>query len=185
MTIRIDGQMNKREIKRSRDVEIMSVSKRFFILLILSVSTAPIFASEALAVDGENVVVSAIDRAEIAMVSAYEAVLDAEQAGANASGLLARLNVAGEYLADAHIWYELGDYDNATHFANLCYDIGEDVRNEAFKLKNEAHGLWVSDLWMTITISIIGVVSVVFLSFLGWRTFKRHYHKRVLIFSLL
>jgi len=158
----------------------MSVSKFFLVLLVLSVFAALIFASGVPEARSENVVSSAIDRAEASMASAYEAVLDAEQAGANVSGLLARLNVAGEYLANAHMSYRLGDFENATRFANLCYDVGEEVRNEAYELKNEAYGLWITDLVVRMTGSIIGVVVIVFLSFLVWRAFKRRYHKRIL-----
>lgn len=180
MTIWIDAQINLCEIKKLRDVDVMSVSKLFFVLLILSASAAPIFVCEAFGADGEDVAASAIDRAEEAVVSAYDAVLDVEQAGANVSGLVARLNVGGEYLANAHILYELGDYDNATSFANLCYGVGEEVRNEAVELKNEAYGLWVNDLVVRMTGSMIGVVVIVFLSFFGWRAFKRRYRKRIL-----
>jgi len=172
--------MKKFGIKGLHDVDIMSVSKLFLLLLILFVFAAPIFVSGAFAAYSENTAASAIDKAEAAVVSAYEAVLGAEQAGANVSGLLARLNVAGEYLANGHIWHGLGDFENATRFANLCYDIGEEVRNEAVELKNEAHGLWVWNLWVRMTISMVGVVSVVFLSFLVWRSFKRRYQRRVL-----
>jgi len=172
--------MKKFAIKGLHDVDIMSVLKLFIVLLILSVFAAPIFVSGTFAAYSENTAASAIDMAEAAMVSAYEAVLGAEQAGANVSGLLARLNVAGEYLANAHIWHGLGDFENATRFANLCYDIGEEVRNEAVELKNEAHGLWVLDLLLRMTMSIVGVICVVFLSFLVWGAFKRRYYKRVL-----
>jgi len=176
----IGVQISACEIKSLRNVSIMSVSKLFFVLLILSVSATPIFASEVLKVNGENVVVAAIDRAEAAMVSAYEAVLDAEQAGANVSGLLSRLNVAGEYLANAHILYRSGDFGNATRFANLCYDVGEEVRNEAHELENEAYGVWVTDLVVRMSVSMVGVVVIVFLSFVVWHAFKRRYHKRIL-----
>ena len=172
--------MKNCEIKRLGDVDIMSVSKLFLVLLILSAFAAPVFVSEAFAVDSKDVAVSAVDRAEVAVVSAYEAVLDAEEAGADVSGLLVRLNVAGEYLASARVWYELGDFDNATRFADLCYDVGEEVRSEAVELKNEAHGLWVTGLFVRMTVSIFGVVFVVFLSFMVWRAFKRRYRKRVL-----
>ena len=158
----------------------MSVSKLFFVLLVLSVFAASICVSGSLAAYGENTAASAIDRAEASMVSAYETVLDAEQAGANVSGLLARLDVGGEYLGDAHIWYGLGDFGNATRFANFCYDVGEKVRNEAVELRNEARGVWVTGLVVRMTGSIIGVVVIVFLSFLVWRVFKRRYKRRVL-----
>lgn len=161
-------------------MEVMSVSKLFSVLLIFSAFAASVIMSEASGAYGEDVVALAVEEAEAAVVSAYEAVLDAEQAGAKVSGLLARLNVAGEYLSDAHIQHRLGDFENATYFANLCDETAEEVRNEANELKNEAHGLRVTDLVVRMTGSIIGVVIIVFLSFLVWRAFRRRYHKRVL-----
>jgi len=161
-------------------VNVMSVSKLFFVLLFLFVFAAPVLVSEAFGAYGEDVAASAVDRAEVAVVSAYEAVLGAEQAGADVTDLLARLNVAGEYLANAHVLYSLGDFENATRFANLCYDVGEEVRNEAVELKNEAHELWVTNLIVRMNLSIISVVIIVFLSFLGWHVFKRRYHRRIL-----
>jgi len=158
---------------------VKSASK-LLVLLIVLISSTSIFMSKASASNLEDTATASIETAENALVSAYQAVLEAEQAGANVSGLLARLNVAGGYLANAHIWYELGDFDNATRFANLSYDVEEEVRNEAYELKNEAHGLWVSDLWLRMTISIVGVICVVFLGFLAWGAFKRRYHKRIL-----
>lgn len=158
----------------------MSFSKPLFVLLVLLVLSVPFFSSEAFEVHGEEVVTSDIESAEDAMISAYEAVSDAEHAGANASGLLARLNVAGEYLANAHIWYCLGDFDSATRFANLCYDVAEEVRNEAYELENETYGLRVTSLVVRTTGSMIAVIIIVFLSFFGWRVFKRRYQKRVL-----
>jgi hypothetical protein len=172
--------MNEYEIKRVFEWISISVSKMFFILLILFVFAAPIFVSEAFAVYNENTAAPAIGGAEAVMVSAYKAVLDAEHAGANVSGLLARLNVAGEYLANAHALYRSGDFGNATRFANLCYDVGEKVRSEAVDLKNQAYSLGVTDLVVRMAVSLIGVIVIVFLSFLVWGVFKRSYQKRVL-----
>ena len=172
--------MKNCEIKRLSDVDIVSVSKLFLVLLFLFVFAVPVFVCEGFAVDGEDVAASAIDRAEAAVVSAYDAVLGAEQVGANVSGLLAQLNVAGEYLASSHVWFGLGDYGNATSFADLCYDVGEEVRGDAVGLRSEASELLVRDLWLKLIFSVVGVVCVVFLSFFVWRAFKRRYRKRVL-----
>ena len=180
MAIWVGVRMSVCETKRLSDVSVVSVSKLFFVLLILSVFAVPVLVSGVFGVDGEDVAASAVDRAEVAVVSAYEAVLDAEEAGVDVSGLLVRLNVAGEYLADARIWYGLGDFENATRLAGLCYDVGEEVSNEAYGLRNEAHGLWVTDVVVRMTGSIFGVVVVVFLGFVVWRVFKRRYHRRVL-----
>jgi len=156
-----------------------STSKLLLILAVLSLFLLPVLISKVNA-SSEGMAASAINQAEESVTSAYEAVLDAEQAGANVSGLLARLNVAGEYLANAYIWHRLGDFENAIRFADLCYDVGEEVRNEAVELKNEAYGSWVTDLVMRMTGSMIGVVIIVFLSFLVWGAFKRRYKERVL-----
>jgi len=126
------------------------------------------------------VAVSAVDRAEAAVASAYEAVLGAEEAGADVSGLLAELNVAGGYLAEAHVWFGLGDFDEAVRLADLCYFYVEDVGGEAVELRNVAHGLWATDLVVKMVGSIVGVVVVVFLGFVVWRVFKRRYSRRVL-----
>jgi len=158
----------------------MSFSKLFFVFLVLSVFAFPVFVSGGFGVDGEDVAASAVDRAEESVVLAYEAVLDAEEVGADVSELLSRLNVAGGYLADAHVWFGLGDFDNATRLADLCYYYVEDVRGRAVELRNEAHGLWATDLVVRMVGSIVGVVVVVFLGFVVWRVFKRRYHRRVL-----
>jgi hypothetical protein len=180
VAIRIDARMSVCERKRLSDVSFMSVSKMLLVVLILSVFAVPVFVSGALGVDGEDLAVSAVDRAEVATASAYVAVLDAEEAGADVSGLLAELNVAGRYLVQAHVWLGLGGFDEATRFADLCYDVVVDVRNEAYGLKNEGHGFWVTDSVVRMTGSIVGVVFVVFVGFVVWRVFKRRYNRRVL-----
>jgi hypothetical protein len=168
------------ETKRLGDVGFMSVSKLFFVLLVLFVFVVSVFVFGASGVDGEDVAVSAVLDAEMAVASAYEAVLDAEVAGADVSGLLDRLNVAGGYLAEANVWLGLGDFDESGRLAGLCYDAVEGVSDEAFELESEANALWVTDVVVRMTGSMVGVVVVVFLGFVLWRVFKRRYHRRVL-----
>ena len=168
------------EIERLGDEGFMSFLKLFFVFLVLSVFAFPFFVIGGFGVDGEDVAASAVNRAEVAVVSAYEAVLDAEDVGADVSDLSAKLNAAGGHLASAHVWFGLGDFDNATRFADLCYEAVVDVRNEAFELESEAHALRVTDSVVRMTGSMVGVVVVVFLGFVVWRVFKRRYSKRVL-----
>jgi len=158
----------------------MSASKLFQVLLILSVSIFPIFAFMPLASSSEDIAVLAINRAEEVVALAYQSVLEAEMAGADVSGLLTRLNVAGELLAEARISYRLENFDGAVGSANRCYEEGEEVRVDADRLRDLA----VEDgrqrfLW-TMLWSILGVVTILCLSFLGWRVFKRRYYRRVL-----
>lgn len=157
----------------------MSTTKLLVVLLILSAFVSPIFILKAHA-SSEDLAVSAISQAEEALASAYEAVLEAEQAGANVSSLLARLNDAGRLLAKAQVAYRLADVDEATHSANLCYEISKGVRSDANEPRIGAYETRVMGFWLTMTGSLVGVVAVVFGSFLGWRAFKRRYYRRML-----
>ena len=128
----------------------------------------------------QETAILSISEADYSMVQVHEVVLDAEEAGADVSGLLDRLDFAGEYLAVANIWYRLGDFENATRFAGLCFDVVEEVRSEAYRLKDEAYGLRVAGLFVRIILSFVGVGVVVLLSYVVWRAFKRRYRRRVL-----
>lgn len=157
----------------------MSTTKLLVVLLILSTFVSPIFVFKANA-SGEDVAASAVSRAEQALASAYEAVLEAERAGANVSGLLARLSEAGELLAQAHISYRLGDFDGAARFADLCGQIGEEVRVEAYNLRSSAMEEAVQHFRWTMIGSILSVAIIIGASFMGWRIFKLRYCRRVL-----
>ena len=145
-----------------------------FLFLLLSVSIRWVSAVD------EDVVALGLADAEEVLGSAYGAVLEAEEAGANVSGLLGRLSVGGGYLAEAYVWYRLGVSENASRFAGLCSEVVGDVRSEAVGLKSEAHGLWELDFLVRMIWSVGGVIVVVFLGFVVWRVFRRRYLRRVL-----
>ena len=145
-----------------------------FLFLLLPVSIPWVGAVDA------DVVSLGLADAEEALGLAYGAILDAEMAGANVSGLFGRLNVGGEYLAEAYVWYRLGAFENASRFAGFCSEVVDGVRGEAVGLKSEAHGLWVLDFLVRVIWSVGGVVVVVVLGFVVWRVFRRRYCRRVL-----
>ena len=145
-----------------------------FIFLLLQVSIPWINASS------ENLVTVSLTEAEEALASSYGAVLAAEQAGANVSGLFGRLNVGGEYLSEAYVWYRLGDSENANHFAGLCYDLVEDLRHEAIEFRDEAQRVKDAENAITIFGSVVAVIVVVISCFVSWSIFKRNYRRRVL-----
>jgi len=157
----------------------MSVLKSFVFLLVLLVFVSAVSVFEASALS-EDVAALAIEEAEGVMASAYEAVLKAEGAGANVSVLVTRLNDAGDDLAQAHVSYRVGDFEGAARFADLCREIGEGVRVEALGLRDLAVAEAGQRFRWTMTGSIVGVVAIAFLSFLGWNVFKRRYYRRVL-----
>jgi hypothetical protein len=120
-----------------------------------------------------------VAEAEEALVLAYEAVWDAEEMGANVSGLLHRLNVGGEYLAEAYAYVRLGDSESASHFAGLCSDIVEGVRSEAFELRDETKRLGEANFVVNMVGSVVAVIAVLVFCSIAWIVFKRHYRRRV------
>jgi len=158
----------------------MRNASKLLVLLIVLAFSASIFTTEILASNSENTATTSIERAENALASAYQAVLETEQVGANVSGLLAQLNEAGEFLVEAQVAFRLGDFDEAVISANNCSEIGESVKDEADELRVKAYGSRTMGFWLTTTGSLVGVIAVGFGSFWGWRVFKRRYYKRVL-----
>jgi len=157
----------------------MCALKSFPVVFILFFFIFPVFAFTTLASSNEDMAISTINRAEEVVALAYEGVLEAERAGAGVSGLLARLNEAGDLLAQAHVLYRLGDFDGAARFADLCSQIGEEVRVEARGLRGLAVEKAVQRFRWTMIGSILSVTIIVGAGFVGWRIFKLRYYRRV------
>jgi len=153
--------------------------KEFFVFLLFLVLIVQFSFSRVDAVN-DNIVALEIAEAEENLCSAYVAVLEAEEAGANVSRLLVRLNLGGEYLAEAYICYRIGLFENASHYASLCHDVVGDMSREAFGLKSEAHGLWVLDFIVKFVWSAGGVIVVLIVGLVVWSIFRRHYIRRIL-----
>jgi len=159
---------------------IMSGLKLSLVLVMFLVLASQFFISETFAEASKDVAASALTDAEGVVASAYQAVLRAEAAGANVSGLLVRLTEAGGFLANARMAYKSGDFEEAASFANSSRNIGVEVENAADELKDSAFFERVQRMWFMMTGSIFGVILVFFGSFWVWRVFKRRYYGRVL-----
>jgi hypothetical protein len=160
------------------------IPSKLLVLLIVLAFSASIFTSEISASNLEDTAVTSIERAENALASACQAVLEVEQVDANVSGLLARLNEAGKLLAEAHMAYRLRDFDEASRSADRCYDVSENVKSKADELRVEAYESKTIGLWLTMSGSLVSMVAVGFGSFWGWRIFKHRYYERVLRMKL-
>ncbi len=142
----------------------MSSPFKLLVISVLLLFLLPVFIPWVSA-SSEDVATLSITQAEETLASAFEAVLDAEEAGANVSGLLGRLNFGGEYLAEAHVWYRLGVFENASRFADLCFEVVGDVGGEAVGLRDEAERLGEADFVVKMFGSVGGVIVVVFFGF--------------------
>ena len=150
----------------------LAMPKLLVVFLIFSAFICPVvvFGVDA---SGEDNAVSAISEAEGAMEWAYEAVLEAERAGADVSGLLVSLNEAGEYLAAAQMSFRLEDFNETVRLADLSKAVGEDVEMEAYVLTDSALSESEQRVWFTATGSAIGIMLVVSGSFWLWILLKK------------
>lgn len=158
----------------------MSGSRFIAVLFVLSALIFSFFVLGVNASEVEDAAVLAVDTAGEAVVGAYRAVLEAEQVGANVSGLVKMLNVAGEHLAKANMCLRLGDFDSAIENADLCSGIAGGVEADAGELKKlvpqerRQHFL-LSVIGSMIAMGLIGVGGVI-----SWYVFKGRYYRRIL-----
>jgi len=153
----------------------LSILRLFFVLMLLLVTASQFFVSVTIAEVGEDEDASGLIDAEEKVILAYLAVLDAENAGANVSSLLVQLNEAGEFLARAHVEYRLGNFEEASHFADSSRNIGVGVQNAAVELKDLASREGTQHMLFTMIASVVGVASIALGSLLIWYFMKKHY----------
>jgi len=109
---------------------------------------------------------------------AFEAVLDAEQAGANVTGLLERLNVAADLLAQAEIAARRGDLSFGAKIDSVLSIAGE-VEEAAVAARYAALGADQNALGSAFAFSSVGVIAFVFVLLLVWRQLKQRYVRRL------
>jgi len=128
----------------------------------------------------ENADSSLMQQAEEAVSSAYEMVLSAENAGANVTNPLMKLNEAASYLSTARNLLRNEDPDGVAELIFSSIEIAVSAKNEANNLK--ASALADRDFANKISLLISSVVVSIFLVFMFylWRVFKRSYIRKFL-----
>lgn len=121
-----------------------------------------------------------IGEAEMAVSSAYVAVLEAEKSGADVSGLLVKLTYGGEFLAEAQMCYRSGDFGGGVYYADLSVRSVEGLVGEAGQLKALAMDEHKERAFQTLASSGVAVVVIVLGSVVVWLLFKRRYFQKVL-----
>jgi len=158
----------------------MPTLKSSLVLIILlfftSLFLVTVPCSNAVAI-GQSQAVSALDDAESAVVSAYQAVLKADEVGANVSGLLFQLNEAGELLTRAHVAYGLADFDSALELADLCQERLIGFVADADAVTEAAVRERSFDFLVNVIGSIVGSVGVVCGGLFVWFYLDRRYGK--------
>lgn len=153
---------------------------RFVAVLLLLFAFSSFFLLGALAAETEETALSAIGSAESVMESAFEVVLEAEEAGADVSGLLEELNDGAEALSKAHMFYRVGRYDDAVYFADLCYGLVDGIETRVDELQSAAVTQRRYDLYLTSLSSVVAVGFVCGVGFFGWRFFRERCRRKIL-----
>jgi CHASE3 domain sensor protein len=122
---------------------------------------------------------SKLQVANNAVEQAFNAVLDAEKAGANVTDLLVQLNNAAGILAQAENSYRTGDSNTAAAQADSVLPIAQEVTTAAQNAKQTALISSQNAFWSNIAFTVIGVFVFVLALFLVWRWFKRRYVNNV------
>ena len=120
---------------------------------------------------------SKLQAANNAVEQAFNAVWDAEKAGANVTGLLVQLNDAAGILAQAENSYRTGDSNTAAVQADSVLPIAQEVTIAAQDAKQTALVSGQNAFWSLIAFTVIGSFVFVLVLFLVWRWFKRSYIK--------
>lgn len=111
--------------------------------------------------------------AEASINVAHQAVIDAQNAGANVSSLLIRLNEAGEFLARARMAYRLGNLDEASQLADSSKQIGVELRDMATQLRDTALSENLQRAMFTMTAFVVSIALIVSASLITWRLLTR------------
>jgi len=151
----------------------MSGLKFSLVLVMFLILASEFLMVAAFAAVSEDVAVSALRDAKGVVVSAYQTVLEAEEAGANVSGLLARLNEAVGVLSLARKAYAVGDFEETAFLADSSRDIGSEVEHEAVMLKNQALSEGLQRMVFSVIASVVSVVLIAAGSFWFWQFLKK------------
>jgi hypothetical protein len=130
----------------------------------------------AVASDEASLVIS---EANNKLKMAFEAVLDAEKAGANVSDLIIQLNSAGVLLAEAENAYRVGVFSEAVSKAEECSMLADGVMGEALQLRDSAIVNAQTVFWHNLMFSIFEGAAFLFVIFFVWSWFRRVYVKRI------
>jgi hypothetical protein len=126
----------------------------------------------------------AIMAADSRVQSAYTKVFLAEQAGANVSELLPRLNSCTSLLSQAKMSYRVGNSTGALSLAEQCITELQGIEAEAQSLHDKSVSDERQRIVISSAISAVAIVAVVTVFVLGWRFFKKRHLAMVMRMKL-
>jgi hypothetical protein len=120
------------------------------------------------------------DSAQLALITAYKALLQAEDVGANISASVKSLNSASDLLAQSHNAFRQGRYAESLVYAQNSSETSNRVYAEAKQLELSARQQKNNSLLFTATVSSVSLVALFAVSWFGWRMMKTRYIRNIL-----
>lgn len=148
-----------------------------FVFAFIIILLAGTFQTSLIAASNET---TSLQAANSLINQAFASVLTAEHAGANVTGLLIRLNNAGELLSEAENSYENGNLANVTSKADNAAMIATQVSNDANNLTVSSLSASKDQFILTLVFSVVTIIVLIISLLLIWRRFKRAYYKKLL-----
>lgn len=149
-------------------------------LLVLAICALSLRSGVCLASSGDEALLPTFTDADAALKRAFVAISDAEAAGANVSGLLGELDVAGKNLTMAEAAYAAGNSSEAATMVGQCVALANAVAGEAANVKSQAVVDARAVQWTAISFSIVGTFVFLIMLVLVWILFRRSYGTRLL-----
>lgn len=146
----------------------------FLLITSLCFFIIPYHQSINISAQTDNVSIK-IQEANTALNTAFNAVLDAEQAGANITDLIVQLNIAANDLSQAENNYRIEDYTTAVSQAENVVILAQEIVETAQNAKEDAIISVKNAFWSKIVFTLIGSVVFVSILFLVWRQLKKRY----------
>jgi hypothetical protein len=109
--------------------------------------------------------------------SAFVAVAEAGDSGADVAGLLERLSVAGDYLSGARVAYRVGDYERAYSDSIACSSSLDGVASDAMQLQAAVENERGEGMLFALVVSGVGLVLLSVLGLLCWRYLSKWYRQ--------
>jgi hypothetical protein len=154
------------------------VAATFVVLVaVFSILSMPVSVrADVTSADAKNAIVAAQGK----LVTCYQAVANASDAGANVTGLIQVLNQAGGNLSRADLEYKMGNFSSAQTYADQSLNllVQNNVTAQAAALKSSASHARFWSFMINIVGSSVGAVAVVISGFVIW-TFLKRKHPRV------
>jgi len=106
---------------------------------------------------------------------AFSEVQSTQDTGANVTGLLERLNVAVDLLAQAENAYRSGDLTSAEDYAIQVTAAAKQVTAQSMDVQQSAFDSTKGSYLFSVVVVTVGSLVFVLALFLVWRHFKTHY----------